>query len=149
MNLIKTTATNPDFINLVQKLDAYLALTDGDEHDFYNQYNHIETLKYVLVAYENEVAVGCGAIKEFDKKSMELKRMFVTSNQRGKGIATQLLTALEDWAKALGFQKCILETGKRQTEAIALYHKRQYQVIENYGQYKAMENSVCFEKQLV
>ena len=103
----------------------------------------------MIVAYENEVAVGCGAIKTFDEKSIELKRMFVAPNQRGKGVATRILTTLEDWAKELGFQKCILETGKRQPEAIALYHKSQYQIIENYGQYKGMGNSVCFEKKLI
>jgi GNAT superfamily N-acetyltransferase len=149
MKLIKTVATNLDFINLVQELDAYLAVQDGEEHGFYDQYNHIDRLKYVIVAYENEVAVGCGAIKTFDEKSIELKRMFVAPNQRGKGVATRILTTLEDWAKELGFQKCILETGKRQPEAIALYHKSQYQIIENYGQYKGMGNSVCFEKKLI
>lgn len=148
MKLIKTTANNTDFINLVRELDRYLAITDGEEHDFYNQYNQLDTIKYVLVAYENEVAIGCGAIKEFDENRVEVKRMFVLPNHRGKGIATKLLLGLEDWAKVLGFQKCILETGKRQTEAVVLYRRNNYQIIENYGQYKGMDNSICFEKEL-
>jgi putative acetyltransferase len=148
MKLIKTTANDTDFINLVRELDAYLAIQDGEEHGFYDQYNQLDTIKYVLIVYENEVAIACGAIKEFDESRVEVKRMFVLPNYRGKGVATKLLSGLEDWAKKLGFQKCILETGKRQPEAIALYHRNNYQIIENYGQYKAMDNSVCFEKEL-
>ncbi len=148
MKLLKTTAKNPDFIDLVRQLDAYLAVQDGEEHGFYDQYNQLDDIKYVLLAYENESVVGCGAIKQFSENRMEVKRMFVLPNQRGKGIATKLLLGLENWAKDLGFTFCILETGKRQPEAIALYKKNKYQISENYGQYKGIENSVCFEKQL-
>jgi len=79
---------------------------------------------------------------------MEVKRMYVLPQHRGKGLATRILTGLESWAKELSYQKCILETGKRQPEAIALYTKNGYIVIPNYGQYKGIENSVCFEKVL-
>jgi putative acetyltransferase len=59
-----------------------------------------------------------------------------------------VLKALEDWAKELGYHKCILETGKRQPDAIALYQKNGYSIMPNYGQYQGVTNSVCFEKQL-
>jgi len=55
---------------------------------------------------------------------------------------------LEHWAVELGYKKCVLETGKRQPDAIALYTKQGYESIPNYGQYMGMENSVCFEKEL-
>jgi GNAT superfamily N-acetyltransferase len=77
---------------------------------------------------------------------MEVKRMYVLPNNRGKGIATTLLWELEKWALELGYMKCVLETGKRQPEAISLYEKSGYQRIPNYGQYKGVENSICFEK---
>ena len=64
------------------------------------------------------------------------------------GIATQILTELEKWATELSFKKCVLETGKKQPEAIALYIKNGYKIIPNYGQYEGVENSVCFEKLL-
>ena len=102
-----------------------------------------------LVLYKDNLAVGCGAIKEFDDQAMEVKRMYVLPQYRGLGLATQLLNALEHWASELGYQKCVLETGKKQPEAIGLYQKNQYQIIPNYGQYAGIENSVCFEKKIV
>ncbi|MHB0755725.1 GNAT family N-acetyltransferase [Polaribacter sp. M15] len=148
MKIVRTNSENQDFINLVKKLDAYLKITDGDEHDFYNQFNNIDVLKNVVLIYLNDIAVGCGAIKKMDNSAVEVKRMFVSSDKRGKGIAQIILTELEVWAKELGYKKCILETGKRQVEAVNFYHKCKYKVIPNYGQYAKMENSICFEKEL-
>ncbi|MBU2946104.1 GNAT family N-acetyltransferase [Zobellia uliginosa] len=144
----RTTYQNKNFPGLVAKLDDYLSETDGEEHDFYHQYNGIENLNHVVIAYLDEVAVGCGAIKEFDSNSVEVKRMYVSPETRGQGIASLLLRELEKWTSELNFKNCILETGKRQPEAIALYTKNKYKVIPNYGQYKGMENSVCFKKEL-
>jgi len=146
MKTLRTTSENPDFQNLVEHLDAYLAIIDGDEHGFYDQYNKIDSLKNCIVIFDNEEAVACGAIKAFDEKSMEVKRMFTLPEQRGKGLASAILNELETWTKELGYDKTILETGKRQTEAVALYQKCDYKIIPNYGQYAGVENSVCFEK---
>jgi len=148
LKIIRTDAKNEDFIELVRQLDKYLSVADGDDHAFYDQYNKIDSIKYAIVVYKNSIPVGCGAIKQFDSESMEVKRMFVPADYRGKGVASQVLLALEEWAKELGNLTCVLETGKRQIEAIALYHKNEYQIRENYGQYKGVENSVCFEKRL-
>ncbi len=148
MKTIRTTSENTDFQKLVKQLDAYLAMMDGDEHAFYNQYNKIDLLKHCIVIYDNEEAVACGAIKALDSKSMEVKRMFTLPEKRGKGLASKILIELETWAKELSYEKTVLETGKRQIEAIALYNKCGYKVIPNYGQYAGIENSICFEKEL-
>jgi GNAT superfamily N-acetyltransferase len=144
----RTNSENSDFINLVKELDAFLKITDRDEHDFYNQFNHIDVLKNIVVIYFNEIAVGCGAIKKFDDNTVEVKRMFVNSESRGSGVAQKMLQELETWAKELGYQECILETGTRQVEAIKFYKKCNYKIIPNYEQYKNMENSICFKKRL-
>ena len=146
LTFLRTDSKNEDFIGLVKLLDADLKISDGDEHDFYNQYNGIEQIKYALVAYWNEIPVSCGAIKEYDEGTVEVKRMFTNERYRGRKIATQILAKLEDWTKELGYKRCILETGKKQPEAVKLYQKTNYQIIENYGQYAGVENSVCFEK---
>jgi len=146
ITLLKTDSTNKDFQNLVSRLDADLAERDGEDHAFYDQFNKITAIKHALVAYEKEIPVGCGAIKEIEPGVMEVKRMYVPPQHRGKGIATKILSALEQWAKELSYKKCVLETGKRQPEAIELYKKNGYQIIPNYGQYAGIENSVCFEK---
>jgi GNAT superfamily N-acetyltransferase len=72
--------------------------------------------------------------------------MYTLPEMRGQGVAGQVLSALEDWACELGYEKCVLETGKKQPEAIRLYEKSGYRRIQNYGQYAGVENSVCFEK---
>lgn len=148
MKLLRTDATHPDFIRLVCLLNAYLVEVDGNDNAFYMQFNGIDDIKYVVIAYENEQAVGCGAIKNFSAEAMEVKRMYTSPTHRGKGIATLVLTELEAWAGELSYKKCILETGKRQHEAVRLYEKNGYQYIPNYGQYADMENSVCFEKNI-
>jgi GNAT superfamily N-acetyltransferase len=148
INIIKTDSDNTDFIKLVKLLDADLAKRDGREHSFYAQFNKIDSIKYAVVAYENEAPVGCGAIKEYEPNIMEIKRMYVAPESRGRGIATEILSALENWAAELSFAKCILETGKKQPEAIRLYRKNGYKLIPNYGQYADARNSLCFEKEL-
>lgn len=144
----RTNSDNTDFQSLVRELDKELAIRDGEEHGFYAQFNKIDAIKYVVVVYENKVAVGCGAIKSFDENSMEVKRMFVPLENRGKGVASIVLKELETWANELGFPKCVLETGLKQPEAIRLYEKNGYAKIPNYGQYIGMDNSICFEKVL-
>jgi putative acetyltransferase len=148
MTLIRTNSENIDFISLVKLLDADLAVRDGDDHSFYAQYNKIDKIKYVVVAYENDNPVACGAIKEFAPQVMEVKRMYTLPESRGKGIAQKVLFELEIWAKELSCVKCVLETGQKQPEAIRLYNKSGYKIIPNYGQYVGMDNSVCFEKEL-
>jgi len=148
IKIVRTNSENQDFIDLVKYLDAYLAERDGEDHAFYDQFNKIDRIRYVVVAYENKAPIGCGAIKEVGPTTVEVKRMYVSPESRGKGIATKVLSELEHWASELAYKKCILETGKRQPEAIALYEKNGYQTSPNYGPYADMENSLCFEKRL-
>jgi len=148
IKLIRTDSDNKDFIQLVKQLDAELAILDGDEHAFYAQLNKTDKIKHVIVAYENDKPISCGAIREYSLTIMEVKRMYTKPEGRGKGIATKVLNELEKWTTELAYQKCILETGKRQPDAIWLYQKNGYKMIPNYGKYVEMENSVCFEKEI-
>lgn len=149
MDLLRTDSSNPGFIALVKLLDADLAQRDGAETEYYAQFNKIDMLKNCIVAYVDDSPVGCGAFKPFEEGNyVEIKRMYVLESQRSRGIAKAILSELEKWATEVGYSKSVLETGKRQPEAIALYTKHGYQVTENYGQYIGIENSVCFEKQL-
>ena len=146
IQLKRTNSDDKTFQLLVKELDKELAVRDGNEHAFYAQYNKLDLIRHVVVAYFQETPVGCGAIKEFGPEVMEVKRMYVPLNRRGQGIASLVLKELEKWAKELGYKKCILETGKKQPEAIRLYEKNGYKRIPNYGQYAGVENSVCYEK---
>lgn len=147
-HLNRTNSRNNDFLSLVKLLDEDLAAKDGAEHSFYAQYNKVDDIKNVLVAYLDNVAVACGAFKPFDESSVEIKRMFVKDEYRGRGISKLVLAALENWAAELRYQNCVLETGKKQVEAIQLYGKSGYTTIPNYGQYENIENSICMKKSL-
>lgn len=149
IKLIRTDSKNKDCIELVDHLNDYLKVVDGDDHDFYHQYNGIEMLNHVVIAYKNKKAIGCGAFKEFETHSVEIKRMYTNPDFRGKGVAGKILSELENWSKEEGYKDCILETGKRQTEAVSFYKKMNYNIIPNYGQYKGIENSLCFKKNLL
>jgi putative acetyltransferase len=149
INCIKTDAGNQHYINLVKQLDADLSARNNQGvNDFHTQFNKTNAIKHVVIAYDDELPVGCGAIKIYDEHTMEVKRMFVLPTKQGKGIATIILKALETWAAHLGFTKCILQTGVNQPEAIRLYQKNNYILIENFGQYAGDLHSVCFEKKL-
>ncbi|MCZ8330416.1 MAG: GNAT family N-acetyltransferase [Flavobacterium sp.] len=145
MKLLKTNSNHPDFQKLTRLFDDYLVEIDGDEKDFFAQYNQIY-IDNVIVCYEDDIAVGCGAFKEYEPTVAEIKRMFVLPEKRGKGIASTVLNALEIWAKENGFQHAILETSNQLTNAISLYQKSGYEVIPNYGQYIDVESSVCMKK---
>ena len=129
-------------------LDKELKQRDGDDHAFFSQYNKVDKINHVVVCYDNETAVGCGAFKPFDSDSVEIKRMFVHPDYRGKGMAQRILNELEKWAKELHFTACVLETGYRQFEAVRLYQKSGYLKIPNYPPYEAVESSVCMQKSI-
>jgi len=149
LRLVRTTSENPDFRILVQLLDQDLAERDGAEHGFYAQYNKIDLIRHAVVAYQHGQPVGCGAFKEFEPGTVEIKRMYVQPECRQQGVARAVLDELEVWADELGYAIAVIETGKRQPEAIALYQRSGYKFTPNYGQYVGVENSVCLRKELV
>lgn len=148
IKIIRSDSANNDFKSLVALLDKELAIRDGDEHSFYANYNSLEDIKNAVILYLNKTPAGCGAFKQYSADTAEIKRMFVKPELRGQGLAIAVLNELEKWAAECGFNNCILETGKKQPEAIRLYSKAGYEIIPNYGQYQNIENSLCFKKAL-
>lgn len=89
IKLLRTDANNPDFKELIILLDAGLAISDREDHQFYIQFNKTDEIRYVIVAYENSKAVACGAIKKYDENTMEVKRMFTSTESRKKNESLQ------------------------------------------------------------
>lgn len=145
LNLVRTNSDNKDFQKLTSLFDEFLIDIDGDEKDFFAQFNQIY-IENVVVCYEDGMALGCGAFKETEPKVAEIKRMFVLPEGRGKGIATKILTELESWSKELNCTSCQLETSQKLESAIALYRRFGYEDIPNYGQYIGVESSMCMKK---
>ena len=146
IEICRVSETDEDFLGLVQLLDAELAVRDGEEHGFYAQFNKPVGLSGVVVAYLDGEAVGCGAFKKYANGIAEIKRMYVHPESRGKRIAARVLIELEEWSRNSGFYECILETGWKQPEAVALYKREGYEIVPNYGQYAGVKNSVCMRK---
>lgn len=149
VKIIRTDSQDEDFRALVRLLDEDLRVRDGAEHSFFAQFNKIDALNTVVVALIDDKAVGCGAFKPFDAETVEIKRMFVREENRGKGVAVEILKEIERWAAELSYTYAILETGVNQPEAIRLYEKSGYQYIPNFGQYAGIESSVCLKKKLI
>ena len=145
---LRTSADHPAFRALVGQLNAYLAPINGADHGFYDRHSQIDSLDYVLVAYRGAEPIACGALREMDARTVEIKRMFVPPTLRGQGLGSYLLQELERWAAELGYQRTVLETGNYMPDAMALYRKNGYREIERYPPYEAAERSVCFGKEL-
>lgn len=137
-----------NFTQLTKCLDADLSSRNGKIQNLYTQYNRITDISTALVAFDDNIPVGCGCFKNYEKKTIEIKRIYVKPECRGKGIAKKMVNLLETWAVELGNTKAILETGLQQPEAIHLYEKIGYIKTVNYGQYVGVDNSVCFSKEL-
>ncbi len=148
MKFMRTTSKNHDFRNLINALDEDLYQRNGDAQLQYRQYNQVDLIDHVVVVYFEEKPVGCGCFKRFDDKTVEMKRMFVLPEMRGKQFAARMLQELEKWAVEEANTTAVLETGHRQVEAIRLYTVAGYSLIENYGQYIGMEDSICYRKEL-
>lgn len=146
VTLIRTDAENDDLLLLVALLDEELKSRDGDDHYFFAQFNKLAGIIGAVVAYVDGEPVGCGAFKQFSDTEAEIKRMFVRPDSRGQRIAAKVLSELETWAQEEQFTACVLETGFKQPEAIALYKRSGYTEIPNYGQYADVVTSVCMRK---
>jgi GNAT superfamily N-acetyltransferase len=102
-----------------------------------------------LVAYRSDVAVGCGAVRMLDAETGELKRMYVSPDERGRGIGRLLVAELEAEARTLGARRLVLETGTRQHAALALYRAAGFSPIPLYGEYlSSPDTSICLGKEL-
>ncbi len=148
LTFTKTNSDNTDFRTLVVALDSDLQARYGEQQNFFSQFNKLDHIHHVIVAYYNNEPVGCGAFKEYEPGVAEIKRMFVQEENRGNNIGGRILNELEQWAAAEGYHSSILETAIKQPEAIRVYERGGYVRIPNYGQYIGVDISLCMQKQI-
>jgi putative acetyltransferase len=144
----RTTANDKDFQLLVKKLDHELWNELKEDQATYDQYNIVVDIPTAVVIYNNEEPVACGCFKQFDQQTVEIKRMFVQKEHRGKGLSKTILSELEQWAKEKNYRFSVLETSIHFTTARNLYTTNGYKIIPNYGQYAGLPESVCMQKEL-
>ncbi|WP_243062128.1 GNAT family N-acetyltransferase [Humibacter sp. RRB41] len=92
-------------------------------------------------------AVAMGALVPHGDEG-ELKRMFVHQDARRLGLASRILTRIEDDARAIGLTRLVLETGRLHDAALALYGRHGYSRIPRFGPYVTSSSSVCLAKSL-
>ncbi|MCI9145255.1 MAG: GNAT family N-acetyltransferase [Eubacterium sp.] len=150
MEYVYTDGSNVDFIKLCHGLDDFLnEIVGGEENRAeYIPYNTLYNIHNVIVAYDNDIPIGCAAFKKYDAECAEVKRVFIKQEYRGRGISNKLMELLEEYARKEGYLYFILESGEPLVAAMSLYRKIGYKVIANYGQYKDMPDSICMKKKL-
>ena len=148
LKAVRTSADHPDFMYLVSLLDHELWVELQEDQATYDQYNKVPDIKTAIIIYDEEKPVAIGCFKQHTDSTVEIKRMYVDKNYRGKGISKMVLNELEKWAVEQGFQYAILETSIHFEVAKNLYKNAGYFVIANYDQYKGLEESVCMKKQI-
>jgi len=146
--VVTTDTKNEDFLELTALLDTDLEERYGDIQKSYSAYNKVDYIKDAVIIYSGHFPVACGAFKEYDSSTVELKRIFVRKEYRQRGLAKLIVSTLEELASNRNYKSCILETGVKQTEAISLYRKLGYEVMDNYYPYIGNENSICMKKEL-
>lgn len=146
--ILNTDSTNIDFIKLIKLLDDDLNERYGELQKQYDKHNKVDYIDNVVIIYKGDEAVACGAFKEHDISSIELKRIFVTKENRRQGLSKLIINELEKIGRSKGYKYALLETGIKQHEAINLYRNAGYVVIENYEPYVGNTNSVCMRKNL-
>ena len=86
-----------------------------------------------LVGFEDGQPICCGGIKGLPDGACEVKRMYVVPGARGRGVAKELLVALENEARALGYSVARLDTGPHQPHAEKMYRDAGYAGIANFN----------------
>ena len=150
MNFKRTNGKDKDFIENCRLLDMDLDRRVGKKikRDKYKKYNQLDEIQEAIVVYEDNRAVGGGAIRRYDDENIELKRVFVHPEYQGRGIGSKLVSLLIEWAMELGYKRIILETGELLAESCAVYKKLGFEVIPNYGPYVDMPESLCMAKDI-
>lgn len=100
-----------------------------------------------LVVYVGDAPAACGGWRAHETAA-ELKRMYVRPAFRGRGLAREVLAELERTAAEAGYEQVILESGRRQPEALALYASAGYAPVPRFGSYAEEPEAVHLGKPL-
>ena len=148
MRIVNVKADDADAVMLMDELSETLEKITGNSgrHSFNSKDVTTDRSVFAVAYDDNGNPLGCGAIRPYDDETAEVKRMYAKS--KGKSVGTEILTYLEQQAKAMGYSRLCLETRVVNERAVSFYKKRGYKVIENYGKYKNHSEAICFEKQL-
>lgn len=140
-----TDGSNKDFLVFYRKTEDYYSKIVGgvSNRAGFVPYNLSESISDVLIAYSDGTAVGCAGLKRYSDADVEIKRVWVEPDCRGKKIAAQIMERVEEKARRMGFKRVILQTRPIMPDAVGLYEKRGYVLIDNYPPYDKLEGAIC------
>ena len=150
MQFVWTDGNNEDFQRFYIETENYYSSLVGGlaNRKAFVPYNISESITDVLIVYMDDKAVACGGLKKYSDTDVEIKRVWVDPNLRGKHIATELMDFIEKRAAEMGYKRTILQTREIMKDAVGLYQKRGYEKIENYPPYDKLDGAICFAKKL-
>lgn len=120
----EVTYNNPDFISLCKNLDKTQNLMIPERISFgFSSLKGLEKLQLILLAYDNNKAIACAALKPINEMTAEIARVYTEEEYRGRGIAKILINEIIEYAKENGYKELILDTWKTNTAAKTLYEK--------------------------
>ena len=129
--------------------DYYNQLAGGAEkRSSFIPHNALDVIRNVLMVYSDGKPIASAAFKEYNLSSVEVKRVWVCREYRGRHISRAMMEMLERRAKEMGYTRAVLQTREQCVEAVSLYTKIGYSRIANYPPYDEMEQAVCYAKEL-
>lgn len=144
-----TDGNDEDFRRFYSKTeDYYSSLVGGIQNrQAFVPYNLSQAITDVIIAEAEGRAAGCAGLKEYSAEDVEIKRVWVEPEFRGRHIAEEMINRLEEKAKEQGFRRLILQTRPAMKGAVGLYEKLGYRKIENYPPYDRLDGAVCYAKE--
>jgi len=101
----------------------------------------------ILLAEDSGQFVGCVALRPLEDNICEMKRLFVRSDYRGRGIGRMLACSVIDKAREIGYEKMRLDTIATMKEARTLYYSLEFRNIKAY-RYNPIDDSSYMELEL-
>lgn len=152
MNFKEVDSNHPDFIYLKEKMEDFLddayAKADGTRRKTYRQNDKSLELSSAYIAYDGENPVGICGFRMKDETTAELKKVYVLPEYSSGGIASSLISLVEEIARLAGAKRIILKTGEPLRKAVDLYLRLNYSFIDKYSPYEQDETAICMGKQL-
>ena len=145
-----TDGNNSDFQRFYLATEEYYSSIVGGEKNRkgFIPYNISQNIGIIVIAYIDDIAVGCAGLKSYSDTDAEIKRVWVEPVYRRRHIAVDMMQMIENKAKEQHFTRTILQTREAMAEAVLLYEKLGYNRIENYPPYDKLEGAVCYAKDL-
>ncbi len=142
MNIVTMDVSDPHVLELFSEHDDFMINFLGDDKDCYTRYSAAEKIERVWVAFEGDMPIGCVAYRGRTESMGEVKRLFIKSGFRGKGISKLLLSEVKNYAEIKGCSKLFLDTRLTLEPAVSLYRSFGFEVTFRKGLYIQMEMKI-------